>query len=96
MAVVISNSYGDCLSFGPNGMNNLWTSARMNPWFGPNPVLGNTCWDFAGKTNNEFVPTAVIAGSIAWETDAGAAPVAALPSMISADVGGLPPENWSS
>jgi hypothetical protein len=37
----------------------------MNPWFGPNPVPGNTCWDFAGKINNEFVPTAVIVGYIA-------------------------------
>jgi len=68
-------------------MNTLWTSACMNPWFGPSPVHGNTCWDFAGKTNNEFVPTAVIVGSIAWETDGDAVPVAALPSTISADVG---------
>jgi len=59
-------------------MINLWASALMNPWFGPNPVLGTTCWDFAGKTNNEFVPTAVIAGSIVWNADAGAAPIAAL------------------
>ena len=53
-----NKTIGDCPLFGTDIRMVPWISKPMNTWFVANLPLGNSCWDFAGKTNRDFARNA--------------------------------------